>query len=230
MQPIDLNVCPSNKNDVHLFKDMAKTLGFTGIATSFDVEQTESVQEEGFFLVRREEIATKQLNHLKKILNQIRNRSLLISLSLGGIDGLNWAASDGRIDLITLYGTSGSKSLRTTTAKLAAESGTFLEVVVAPLINVIGLVRSKMLKYYREAISIAKAVEMPVMISSGAKEPMHMRAPMALVYIGQMLGLDFQSARDAVFKLPHELLERNKRKISPDMIAPGVEVVRRSEN
>jgi RNase P/RNase MRP subunit p30 len=106
---------------------------------------------------------------------------------------------------------------------------TALELQIAPLLNSSGLHRSKILKAYREAVVTAVGAGMGLVLSSGATHPMGLRSPLAMMHIGMLLGIDRTLAEKAVHELPTCIIERNMKRLSPEYVGPGVEIVRRGE-
>ena len=123
-----------------------------------------------------------------------------------------------------------NNQIRESTARLAASSGTCLEIQFTPLLTSIGLNRSKIIKSYREALKTATDAGMPVVLSSGAKHPLNMRSSMAMRHIGLLLGLESKLAESVVSRTPFEVLERNQRRLSTDFVGEGIEIVQRGGN
>jgi len=48
--------------------------------------------------------------------------------------------------------------------------------------------------------------------------------------LGYLFGLDLNDAKRAVSENPKEIIDRNRRKLSPNYVAPGVYVIRRGED
>ena len=68
------------------------------------------------------------------------------------------------------------------------------------------------------------------MICSGADEPILMRRPRELAYLATLLDLTLEEALDALSKVPLAMLDRNRAKLDPGFVAPGIRVVRRGED
>ncbi|MHA2133940.1 MAG: RNase P subunit p30 family protein [Candidatus Thorarchaeota archaeon] len=227
---VDLNVRIDKQSDLDSFMAMARTLGLDGVATSLKLDTPFSRLEDGFLLAVRTDLKATALGSLKKKVGFARQRSALVVVQLGKTQVSNWAAEDNRVDILTLSNLSKESSLKLSTAKLAAQSGTALEIPVAPLLATTGLERSKIIKRYRECIQTALTSGMQVVLTSGASEPILMRSPDALRYIGRVLGMDSAYLRSAVKDFPKALLGRNERSLSADSIASGVEIVHRGES
>ena len=65
------------------------------------------------------------------------------------------------------------------------------------------------------------------MASSWASSPYGLRAPRDMAALLMLVGLDPSEALKAVSKTPMEIVERNREKLSPSYVMPGVRVVGR---
>jgi RNase P/RNase MRP subunit p30 len=68
----------------------------------------------------------------------------------------------------------------------------------------------------------ARHYDVPVVVSSGADEPLLMRGPRELAASMQLLGIGEEESLDMVSDVPRELVERNRRKLEPGYVSPGV--------
>ncbi|MFX0106660.1 MAG: RNase P subunit p30 family protein [Candidatus Hodarchaeota archaeon] len=227
--PTDMNVGIPDDDKLLGYLTMARKLGFTGLVFQEEGDTPLVRMESGMNLFRRLTLKGRRLQDLKKEVKQNRERVVVISAPLRGVDTANWAVEDTRVDLLTVENASEGPSLRDTTARLASKTGTALEIVITPLLNSSGLMRSKIIKNYKEIISVAMDSGMSVILSSGATDAIKMRAPRALCYIGLLLGMNWVMAKKAVYETPDFILTRNLKRLSPDYVAPGIELVRRSD-
>jgi RNase P/RNase MRP subunit p30 len=220
---IDLGVSMSDSTSLESFIKIASRIGLAGFATK-EVDSPITEPERGFSLLKRTNLKGRGLPSIKKQLSKMRGQSMILAVPLSSVEIANWASSDNRIDILTLDHTKNHR-LRESTARLAASTGTHLEIQFAPLLDSIGLTRSKIIKTYREAVKTAIASGMSVVLSSGAKHPLHMRSAMAMRYVGILLGMDSKYAETAVCKTPFEILARNKKKLSPEYVTEGIEIL-----
>jgi len=227
--PIDLNVRSSASKSLDSFVNMAEKLGLTGFAIFQDRDEPFQTLESGMDIFARVDLPDGGLRAAKKAAKEARPRVAVMAVPLRGVDVANWAAEDDRIDLLTLDKPNNECILRESTAKLAAISGTALEVPLEPLLTSSGLTRSKVIKVFRENVQTAMGARMQVILSSGSKGVMSMRSPTAMQYVGLLLGLDWHHAKIAVHEGPQGIIDRNRKRLSPDFIAPGVEIVKRGE-
>jgi len=228
--PIDLNVRIPSSEGLDEFEDMAGKLGITGIAPSINLDKPVVVSGKGLVLYSRANLQGKRIGSLRKELGLLRRRAVIVAFPLAGVETSNWAAEDQRVDLRTLGEDNIGSTLKDSTATMAKHSGTALEIQFAAILQSTGLNRSRVLKSFREAARTARDAGMKIVLSSGASHPIHMRSPMAMTYIGFMLGMNRVDSREAVFDTPQRIVERNERKLSSEFVGPGVEIVKRGGN
>ncbi|MFW9967647.1 MAG: RNase P subunit p30 family protein [Candidatus Thorarchaeota archaeon] len=227
--PIDLNVRVPTLESLESFAEMGNRLGLTGFATFLKRETPFETLDGGMNLFVRTDLPENGLRSAKGILKETRSKSAIIAVPLRGVDMANWAAEDERVDLLTIDEPHKDFILRESTAKLAASSDTALEVLIEPLLSSFGLARSKVVKVFRENVQTAIDAGMQVILSSGAKAVMSMRSPTAMQYAGLLLGLDWHYTKHAVHEGPQDIIDRNRKRLSPNFVAPGVEIVQKGE-
>ncbi|TFG12185.1 hypothetical protein EU537_10240 [Candidatus Thorarchaeota archaeon] len=227
MNATDLNLRIKHKDEIQRFLHIAQRLGFDHLVIPSALLNSYEEQREGITLLSRTDIPDVKLGKLKGTLDRYRKKHVIVAVQLSNPSVSNWAAKDERIDLLTMIPALDSVHLRRSTAKLASESGTALEVTLAPLLETQGFDRSRTLKIMRENISTALDAGMKVVVCSGANEPMMMRSPRALCYFGKLLGLDRTLAKSAVYNYPTEIVQSNLRKLTGQFVRPGVEILER---
>jgi RNase P/RNase MRP subunit p30 len=79
-------------------------------------------------------------------------------------------------------------------------------------------------------VRIARAFEVPVVLSSGASEEWMMRKPREMAALSSLFDVSTEEALKAVSNCPIEMVERNRRKLDSRFVAPGIRVVRRGKN
>ncbi|TFG10010.1 hypothetical protein EU538_03335 [Candidatus Thorarchaeota archaeon] len=226
---IDFNVRADTSESLAEMLQAARVLGFDAIAVSNNTRINLGKEVSDIELLSRADITSRSIRGMKTQAGQHRKRALIIAAPLRGVLTANWAAEDSRVDLLTLHTDKTQSRLRKTTAKLAAQNETALEICIDPLLHTWGLQRSKIIKTYREAASVARDAGMPIVLSSGASRPLSLRSPKALQFIGTALGMRFQEAKKAVFEIPEAIVSRNRHKMSEGHIAPGLEIVQEGQ-
>jgi RNase P/RNase MRP subunit p30 len=223
LNAIDLDVRISKEEELPHFLDMAKSLGFSGIASTLSTNN--KITDTTPLIYSRINLETRKLSTLKKHAADARSKYSVIAIPILGVETANWAAEDSRIDILTVDYT-GKNVLRKTTASMSANHGTALEICIAPLLGCNGLERSKIIRNIHDSITVATRSGMKIVLSSGATSPIHMRSPVALRHIGMTLGLDRKEANEALLLNPQELITKNRDRIDGNHIGPGIEVIK----
>lgn len=221
---IDLGVCMSDSKQLESFVQLARNIGFTCLATNNVEGEPDQRLQDGFSVLKRVDISGKSLKTVRKQVDSVRKDVMIVSVKLSSVDLANWAAEDQRVDLITVDH-SLEYRFRDTTARLAAASDTALEIRFEPLLRLVGLNRSKVIKLYRETVRTAIDAGMQVILSSGAKQPLQLRPPMAMRHICELLGMEQKYAENAVKQAPLRIVERNRGRFSSGYVAEGVRVL-----
>ena len=222
----DLNIGLQGKGDIDSFIEMARQLGFDGIAVQGQIGEPIETRDDGFVLLNRYDLPQKSYRGMKNKVKQYRNNVIIITAPLTNVNSVNWAAKESTIDMLTLVPPYHEHRLRKTTAKLAASNGTMLEVPIAPLLTTDGMMRARILKTFRESVATAIGSGMAIILSSGATKPLGMRSPRAMQYIGQILGIKAAVTKKCVCENPAQIINRNKQKISEGYITEGIEMVK----
>ncbi len=225
---VDLGVLVSDATEIDSFSGMASKLGLTGIAVVGLPTDPFKTLTENMMLYSRVILHGKSINSVRKQIDKIRRKTMIVSVPLKSIEVTNWAAEDKRVDLLTVDPTQENR-LRDTTARLASISNTSLEIQIAPLLKSSGLNRSKILKLYRESVTTAMDAGMDVVLTSGAIHPMGLRSSVAIAHIGVLLGMDRSYADSAASDFPKSIIERNMRKLQSSFVSSGVEIIHKGE-
>ena len=224
----DLGVLTKDVAEIDSFSDMANKLGLKGFAVvGLQSEPLKTITAD-MQVCNRVILHGKSINSVRKQIDKIRRKAMIVSVPLRSIEVTNWAAEDKRVDLLTVDPTQDNR-LRDTTAHLASTTNTHLEIQIAPLLKSSGLNRSKILKSYRESVTTAMDAGMDVVLTSGAIHPMGLRSSVAMAHIGILLGMDRAYADSAASSLPMSIIERNMKKLQPGFVSSGVEILQKGE-
>jgi len=79
-------------------------------------------------------------------------------------------------------------------------------------------------------VATAEKLSVPVVMSSGTADKYLLRRPRDYASLAYLFGLDHQTAIEAMSEAPLKIVERNREKLSPNYVAPGVYTVRRGED
>ncbi|MBS7652649.1 hypothetical protein KEJ13_05910, partial [Candidatus Bathyarchaeota archaeon] len=67
--------------------------------------------------------------------------------------------------------------------------------------------------------------DVPVVVSSGADSPILMRSPREIVALLDLLSVEEGEGKEMISRNPLMIVERNRGKMAPGFVAPGVRVV-----
>jgi RNase P/RNase MRP subunit p30 len=113
-------------------------------------------------------------------------------------------------------------------AELASASSAAFEIDLAWLLSSLES-RSgvSVFSRLRREVATASGFGVPLVISSGASEPLLLRKPRDFAALTLLFGLDESRAKEAVSVNPSAVVERSRRKQSADYVSPGVRLVER---
>lgn len=225
---VDLGILATDTANIESFVDMASKLGLSGFAVVGLHANPFRNLTGNMMVYSRVILHGKSISSIRKEIDKIRRKVMVVSVPLKSIEITNWAAEDGRVDFLTADPTQENR-LRDTTARLASSSNTGLEIQIAPLLKSTGLNRSKILKSYREAVITARNAGMDVILTSGANHPLGLRSSVAMAHVGVLLGMERAYADKAASSLPVSVIERNMKKLQPDFVSGGIEVLRKGD-
>ena len=112
-------------------------------------------------------------------------------------------------------------------ANLASSSNTAYELCIDQLLGLEVQELSSMLRILSVEVRNAVKVGVPVVASSWASDRYGLRPPRDMASVLVAVGMEVSDALRAVSKNPMELVERNREKLSPSYVMPGVRVVDR---
>jgi RNase P/RNase MRP subunit p30 len=237
----DLHLCPQFDSLTHV-KEMvekAAELGYTavGIPVSPKAPQTEAEElraiciGSGVDYVSRVDLSPRTAGELLNSLRNLRRRTEVIAVKCYSKEVARQAAKDRRVDLVLFPLTHPKKRFFDfAEAELASEAQASLEIDVAPLLTEQGYRRSILLSCLRRETQVANKGNVPIVLSSGANEPMLLRNAEDYGSLAYLFGMSQHDARQAFSVTPKGIVEQNRRKLSPNFLAPGVYVVRRGKD
>jgi len=175
----------------------------------------------------RPQTSKELINRLRKL----RRRFEIISVVCESKHVARQAARDRRVDLLNFPSTSSRRRFfDKAEAELASRSLASFEIDIKPLLTLEGLPRIRFLSSLRREASIAQAFHVPIVISSGASNELLMRKALELAALTSLFNLDRDSAIEAVSTNPLAIVKKNREKLSPNFVAPGVRIVRRGKD
>ncbi|MDH5481983.1 MAG: hypothetical protein OEY22_03755 [Candidatus Bathyarchaeota archaeon] len=236
----DLHLCPNSKNfeQVSLMIKKASGLGYRLIAATSqlnyigEIERLkESCRETGVDFASRLDLKPRTPNELKHNLRKLRRKFEIVAVICESKNVARQAAKDRRVDLLNFPSLDFRRRFfDAAEAELASKALASLEIDMKPLLTLEGPLRIRLLSNLRREVDIAQEFCIPIVISSGISNEYLMRKPVDLAALTSLFDLDMVSAVDAVSKNPIAIVKRNREKLSPQFVAPGIRVVRKGKD
>ncbi len=232
---LHLRVNPKDAQATHCMLEKAACLGYRKVSIAFSNEFDEahsvalkaSAKDLGLDFVLRADYKPRNQEDLMHFLRRYRRKLEVICIFCDNKNLARQAAKDRRVDLIHFTSFDYRKRFfDRAEAELASSNLASLEVDVKPLLVLEGPPRVRMLACLRREVSIAREFHVPVVVSSGASELALMRMPRDLASLGYLFGLGEGEALDAISTNPSVIVERNRKKLDPKFVAPGITIVK----
>lgn len=237
----DLHLCPDVGNDEQVTRMIRKAseLGYQLIAIplpqNFPEEKIRKLQkicqENKIDFASRLDLKPKTSKELIKSLRKLRRRFEIIAVMFESKQVARQAAKDRRVDLLNFPGHNRRKRFfDKAEAELASKALGSLEIDIKPLLTLEGPTRIRLLSSLTREVTIAEDFHVPIVISSGASNELLMRKPRETAALTSLFDLDKSSAINAVSKNPLAIVKRNREKLSPNFVAPGIRLIRRGKD
>ena len=227
--------CPfSSPEEARELLQRARDFGYKLVALPLrpDVPREEvealkkAAEETGIDLATRVDLEPENRRQLLSALRRLRRRFELIGVICRNREVARVAARDRRVDLLLFPLDPEKRFFDRSEAELASGANCALEIPLMPLFRLARSERLRLLGLLRDEVALARRFGVPIVISSGAEEPILMRRPRELAYLASLLDMGFEEALDSLSDVPAGMVERNRAKLDPSFIAPGIRVVR----
>ncbi|MBS7608476.1 MAG: RNase P subunit p30 family protein [Candidatus Bathyarchaeia archaeon] len=237
----DLHLQP-NLSDVEQTKSIiakASELGYRLVAVplpiaamdSFAKKLAAACQENRLDFASRLDLKPKTSKELLQQLRKFRRKAEVIAVVCESKEVARQAAKDHRVDLLNFPAIDPHRRFfDKAEAELASSSVAALEIDIKPLLTLKGPARIRLLAALRRETAIAKDYNVPIVVSSGATSPLHMRKPLEMAALASLFDLDKPTALSAVSKTPLTIVKRNREKLSPNFVAPGIRIIRKGSD
>lgn len=228
---IDLHIRkPANPDELRLMLGYASKLGYqaVGLASSDSPRFRELGRELGVEVVTRIDLRPESVRGLLGALSGLRWKYEIVAVECTRKEVARQAAKDHRVDILNF-----SPSLNTRMkvwfdrqeATLASEARCALEINLSDILRAGPLQCAKLLSIMRIEIENARRKDVPVIVSSGADSPMLMRGPREVIALLDLLSVEEVRGKEMISQNPLIILERNRAKMTPGFVSPGVRVV-----
>lgn len=237
----DLHLQP-NLSDMEQTRHMlakATELGYRLVAVPLPTASTENFakklraacQENRLDFASRLDLKPRTPRELLQQLRKFRRLVEIIAVVCESKEVARQAAKDHRVDLLNFPATDPrGRFFDKAEAELASNSVAALEIDIKPLLTLKGPARIRLLAALRREAAIAEDYHVPIVVSSGATSPLQMRKPLEMAALTTLFDLDKPAALDAVSKTPLTIVERNREKLSPNFVAPGIRIIRKGSD
>jgi RNase P/RNase MRP subunit p30 len=177
------------------------------------------------------DLKPKTPKELVGYLRRVRRKFELVAVVCESKNIARQAAKDHRVDLLNFPSHDPRKRFfDIAEAELASNASAALEIDAKPILTLEGPARIRLLSSLRREAALAKDFRVPIVVSSGASNELLIRKPRELASLAQLFDLDIASAIDAVSRNPTAIVRRNRDKLSPNFVAPGIRIVRRGKD
>jgi RNase P/RNase MRP subunit p30 len=182
-------------------------------------------------LVSRVDLRPRTPEELLRSLRKFRRSFEIVAVMCESKNVARQAAKDRRVDLLNFPQLDFRRRFfDAAEAELASTCLASLEIDVKSLLTLEGAARIRLLASLRREVATALDFHVPIVVSSGVSDELLMRKPMELAAIASLFDLDRISALEAVSKNPMAIVNRNREKLRPGFVAPGIRVVRGGKN
>jgi len=239
---VDLHLLLSSSMNRGEIKDLiarVAELGYSSVGIPLpievagkDIEDIERICDDNDVdLVKRVDLRPRNSRELLRLLRIARRRREVVAVRCASKSIARQAAKDRRVDLICFSSSDPSRRFfDSAVGELASKSSAGLEVDMAPLIAMDGFRRIRLISSLRRKVALAKKFEVPLVLSSGAFDRYLLRSPQDYASLAYLFNLANHTAVGAMCDTPQGMVERNRRKLGPDYVAPGVYVVKRGKD
>ena len=229
---VDLNIRdPGEPRILTEMLGLASKLGFKGIALASERSAPQILVDEaktlGIDIASRIDLRPRNTNELSKDLRRFRRKFEIVAVHCENKAVSRQAAKDHRVDILTYNPLKTGRrrvGFDRQGASLASMSNCAYEVSISDLLES-SSERARVLVNLKRDIRNATNEGVPVVVSSGAWAPLLMREPRGLASITSLLGLSEDQGLDAVSETPRRILARNREKLGPGFVSPGVKEV-----
>ncbi|MBS7637649.1 hypothetical protein KEJ49_01990 [Candidatus Bathyarchaeota archaeon] len=228
---IDLHLKkPAKSDELRSMLTYAKRLGFgaVGLASSDSPNLRDMGRGLDIDVVTRVDLRPESGRELLRSLSSLRWRYEVVAVECTRKEVARQSAKDHRVDILNF---SPSPITRMKVwfdrqeASLASEAGCALEINISDILRAGPFQCAKLISVMRAEIDNARRKDVPVVVSSGADSPMLMRGPREIVALLDLLSVEEEVGREMISQNPLMIVERNRGKMTPEFVAPGVRVV-----
>jgi len=185
----------------------------------------------GIDFVTRADFVPKSANELLSLLRRFRRKFEVISVVCLSKVVARQAAKDRRVDLISFPSIDVKKRFfDAAEAELAANALASFEVDLFSIISASSFERVRLLSSLRREVALADKFSVPVIFSSGASGEFSMRTPRDFAAVSLLFDMPLPMALNALSTNPSTIIKRNRAKLNPKFVAPGIRIIQRGKD
>jgi RNase P/RNase MRP subunit p30 len=217
----------------------AKWLGYTGIGVPLPPNTSDATlstlkglcTDSGIDLVTRTDLSPRNPGELLSQLRRNRRRLEIIAVSCQHKPIARQAAKDRRVDLLSFPAANFRNRcyFDDADAELANSGLASLEIDMSSLLSATSFERIHLLAHLRRETKTSTKFSVPIVLSSGATAESLMRKPQDLAALAYLFDMPSGSATRAVSENPASIVRRNRAKLLPNFVAPGIRVVKQGD-
>lgn len=227
---IDLHIkSPVEAGSMEAMMGMAARLGFKGVGIvsggTNDENPIQTASVLGLDPVSRVDIAPRNPRELTVALRRLRRRYEVIAVECNSKAVARQAAKDNRVDILDFPSSAASRrrvQFDQQEASLASQANCAYEINLVQILRLGPIAAGKFISLMKDEVSIATRYDVPIVVSSGAGDPIHLRGPRELAAVTDLLDIEEDRSLDAVSTTPWNIVVRNREKLEPGFVAPGV--------
>lgn len=238
---VDLHLCPPFFDPDRVGRMVTKSyeLGYRLVGVTLPINADQDKIHElrkichnaGVDHAIRVDLTPKTSHELLRDLRRFRRKFEVVSVVCVSKQVARQAAKDRRVDILSFPANGVHRRFfDDAEAKLASGALASLEIDMTPLILLRGVARVCLLSRLRREVTIAKGSNVPLIISSGASHELLLRKPQAYAALASLFDMPSPHALHALYENPLNIVDRNREKLSPNYIAPGIRVVGRKNS
>jgi len=223
-----------NLDEVKGLLEESASLGYNLIGVSLPLNATERDFKElrnfcrsiNVDLVTRIDLSPDNVNQLLNGLKVVRRRFEVVCVICHSKQIARQAAKDRRVDILSFPTDPKRRFFDRAEAELASRSFATLEIDMSKLLELRGIARVRLLSCLRDEVFVARKLGVPVILSSGTWKKILLRKPREIISLAYLFDMQLEDAKRGVSDVPITIVNRNRRKLSQNYIAPGIYIVR----
>ena len=225
---------PEGESTVARLASTAASAGYDGVVVRNwrDAEpardREEIVEETGVDVVTGVELSVTDRSQASGHIANVRESVTVLAARADSPNTNRFVAESERVDVLAAP-MAGSSDVNHVVVKAARDHGVRLEFDLSRVLRESGGERVQALRGLRKLRELVEHYDAPFVVSGRPSSHLHLRAPRELVAVGREIGFTEAQIRAGLGEWTH-LAARNRRLLSEEFIAPGVERGRYEED